>query len=73
MANPPILIHAPTSAGGRLVTVHINGRSETLGIAHSDHDLVTFLEEAGLEDPDRALDTPALVEWRGGEAHRYTN
>ncbi|WP_328540423.1 hypothetical protein [Streptomyces sp. NBC_00344] len=71
MANPPIVIHAPTPTGGRLVTVHINGRKEQLGMAHSDRDLATFLADAGLKDPMRALDSRALVAWEGAEAHRF--
>jgi hypothetical protein len=53
------------------VTVHINGRDERLGLAHSDHDIIVFLADAGMADPERALDTPALVEWQGAAAHQY--
>ncbi|MFJ7944707.1 hypothetical protein ACIQ6K_13830 [Streptomyces sp. NPDC096354] len=42
-----------------------------LGFAYSDHDLVVFLEHAGVDDPDRAMDDPASVEWRGNQAHAY--
>ncbi|WP_328885389.1 hypothetical protein [Streptomyces sp. NBC_00316] len=71
MTAPPIVIHAPTPSGGRVVTVHIADRDERLGLAHSDHDVIEFLAQAGMADPKRALDTPALVEWRGAEAHQY--
>lgn len=71
MATPPIVIHAPLPSGGRPVTVHINGRDEQLGIAHSDQDLVTLLADAGLGNPERALDTRALVAWEGADAHSY--
>lgn len=65
----PIVVHPPsTTAGGRRVTV----RGENLGLAHSDHDLVVFLEGAGLPDAEEVLDDPAWVEWRGGQAHEYT-
>ncbi|MBK3540579.1 hypothetical protein JHN61_31125 [Streptomyces sp. MBT67] len=42
-----------------------------LGLAHSDHDVIVFLSEAGLEEADRLLDNPVWVEWRGGRAHSY--
>ncbi|MEV7238695.1 hypothetical protein ACWD6R_36105 [Streptomyces sp. NPDC005151] len=71
MATPPIIVHAPTPSGARLVTVHINGRDERLGLAHSDRDIIVFLADAGMADPERALDTPALVEWQGAAAHQY--
>lgn len=53
------------------MTVHYEGRDEILGLAHSDRDVIVFLAEAGLDDPDRILDNPMWVEWRGGRAHRY--
>ncbi len=71
MASPPITIHPPTPSGARLVTVHVNSHDEQLGLAHSDHDLIVFLADAGLTDPERILDNPALVEWQGARAHRY--
>lgn len=71
MATPPIVIHRPTPSGARLVTVHIAGREEKLGLAHSDHDVIVFLADAGLADPARALDTPSLVEWQGAAAHEF--
>ncbi|MEV0579796.1 MULTISPECIES: hypothetical protein [unclassified Streptomyces] len=71
MATPPIVIHRPAPSGARLVTVQIGGREERLGLAHSDHDVIVFLADAGMADPERALDTPALVEWQGAGAHEY--
>lgn len=47
------------------------GRVQILGLAHSDHEVIVFLEGAGLDDPERILDDPEWVEWRGGRAHRY--
>jgi hypothetical protein len=38
--------------------VHSHGRDEILGTAHSGHDLVVFLEAAGIDDPDTMLDDP---------------
>lgn len=67
MEHPPIVVHQLSPTGGRRVTA----RGEVLGTAHSDHDLVVFLEAAGLQDPDRLLDDPAWVEWRGGCEHQW--
>ncbi|MFI5775325.1 hypothetical protein ACIA74_44510 [Streptomyces sp. NPDC051658] len=41
------------------------------GPAHSDHDLVVFLEAAGIHDPDTTLDDPHWIEWRGSHAHEW--
>ncbi|MEU9779287.1 hypothetical protein [Streptomyces sp. NPDC047968] len=67
----PIVVHRPSPSGGRRVTVKRRGRAEVLGLAHSDRDLVVFLERAGLSDPDGILDDPRWVEWRGGRAHEW--
>lgn len=53
------------------MTAHAQGRDEILGTAYSDHDLVVFLEAAGILDPDRVIDDPTWVEWRGGRAHQW--
>ncbi|MEU1042118.1 hypothetical protein ACFYP4_15455 [Streptomyces sp. NPDC005551] len=71
MANAMIVVHRPSRSGGRRVSVHRDGRDEDLGLAHSDHDLIVFLEAAGLPDPDDLLDDPGRVEWRGGPPHRW--
>jgi hypothetical protein len=60
-------VHRPSETGGRRVTV----RDRIIGLAHSDHDLVVFLEGAGLDDPEGVLDDPMWVEWRGGRAHEW--
>lgn len=52
--------------------MHSSGRDEILGTAFSDHDLVVFLEGAGVADPDAVLDDPEWVEWRGGPAHEFS-
>lgn len=52
--------------------MHSSGRDEILGTAYSDHDLVVFLEGAGVADPDAILDDPQCVEWRGGPAHQFS-
>ncbi|QCW80375.1 hypothetical protein EQG64_33840 [Streptomyces sp. S6] len=71
MVTEQLAIHRPTTKGVRRVTVHYEGRDEILGLAHSDHDVIVFLSEAGLEEADRLLDNPVWVEWRGGRAHHY--
>jgi hypothetical protein len=51
--------------------VRRGGRDEILGLAHSDHDLVVFLEHAGILDPEPLLDDTTWIEWRGGRAHQW--
>ncbi|MGW0771567.1 hypothetical protein [Streptomyces sp. NPDC002676] len=72
MTDAPIVVHRPSCRGGRRVTVHIHGRDEILGTAYNDHDLVVFLEGAGIADPESILDDPQWVEWRGGHPHEFT-
>ncbi|MFJ9890865.1 hypothetical protein ACIQRW_34145 [Streptomyces sp. NPDC091287] len=67
MEQAPIVVRRPSPTGGRHVTV----RGRILGLAYSDHDLVVFLADAGLLDPDLLLDDPAWVDWRGGRAHGW--
>jgi hypothetical protein len=62
MSAAPIIVHRPSAAGGRRVTAH----GQILGVAFSDHDLVVFLEAAGVLDPELVLDDPRWVEWQGG-------
>ncbi|MFB7651588.1 MULTISPECIES: hypothetical protein [unclassified Streptomyces] len=71
MTSAPIVVHRPSLSGGRTVTVHRYGRDEILGTAYSDHDLVVFLEDAGIADPESVLDQPQWVEWRQGPAHDF--
>ncbi|WP_446033948.1 hypothetical protein [Streptomyces olivaceus] len=49
-----------------------SGRDEIFGTACSYHDVVVFLEGAGVADPDAILDDPQWVEWRGGPAHQFS-
>lgn len=72
VTSVPIVVHRPSLTGGRRVTVHRHGRDEILGTAYSDHDLVVFLERAGIADPDDLLDQPQWVEWRDGPAHDFS-
>ncbi|MGW7050034.1 hypothetical protein ACWGDT_46865 [Streptomyces avermitilis] len=69
--SAPIVVHQPSISGGRRVTVDSSGRDEILGTAYSDHDLVVFLEGAGVVEPVAILDDPQWVEWRGGDAHEF--
>ncbi|MEQ6028113.1 hypothetical protein SOM70_36785 [Streptomyces salinarius] len=71
MASAPIVVHRPSQSGGRRVTVHSHGQDEILGTAYSDHDLVVFLEGAGVAEPEAIWDDPQWVEWRGGQAHDF--
>ncbi|MGV9761675.1 hypothetical protein ACWDUC_38555 [Streptomyces tricolor] len=72
MSSAPIVVHRLSSSGGRRVTVHSHGQDEILGTAYSDHDLVVFLEGAGVDDPEAIWDDPRWVEWRGGPAHEFS-
>ncbi|MEU6578511.1 hypothetical protein [Streptomyces sp. NPDC046805] len=67
----PVVVHRPSAAGGRRVTAHAHGRDEDLGTAYSDHDLVVFLEAAGVTDPGDVLDDPQMIDWRGAPAHHW--
>ncbi|MFE4594379.1 hypothetical protein [Streptomyces laurentii] len=69
MGAAPITVHRPSASGERRVTVHRAGRDEILGLAFSDHDLVVFLEAAGVLDPEQAIDDPAWGEWGRGRPH----
>jgi hypothetical protein len=66
-----VVVHPPSSSGGRRVTVHSHGQDEILGTAYSDYDLVVFLEGVGVADPEAILVDPRWVEWRGGQAHEF--
>jgi hypothetical protein len=72
VTSAPIVVHRPSISGGRRGTVHSGGRDEIIGTAYSDHDLVAFLEGAGVADPGAILDAPQWVEWRGGPAHEFS-
>jgi hypothetical protein len=72
MSEAPITVHRPSASGGQRVTARFHGRDRLLGTAYSDHDLVVFLEAAGIEAPDMVLDDPRFVEWRGGRPHQWT-
>ncbi|MEU0370617.1 hypothetical protein ABZ070_10190 [Streptomyces sp. NPDC006283] len=71
MNGAPIVVHRLSPSGGRRVTVRRGERDEILGLAHNDYDVVVFLEQAGILDPEPLLDDPTWVEWRGGRAHQW--
>ncbi|KOG55753.1 hypothetical protein ADK76_20800, partial [Streptomyces griseoflavus] len=60
----PVIVHPPSPSGGRRVTVH----GQIVGLAHGRGDVAEFLRRAGLapDGEDIDLDTPGLIEWRGG-------
>ncbi|MEU8718445.1 hypothetical protein [Streptomyces sp. NPDC048663] len=66
-----VKVHRPCTSGGRRVTVRRDGCDVFVGLAHSDHDLVVFLERMGLADPDLALDDPQVVDWEGAAPHQW--
>ncbi|MFD6826975.1 hypothetical protein ACFWC5_42715 [Streptomyces sp. NPDC060085] len=72
MTSAPVVVHRLSLSGGRRVSVHWHGRDEILGTAYSDHDLVVFLEAAGIADAEFVLDDPRWVEWRDGLAHEWS-
>ncbi|MFF7680961.1 hypothetical protein [Actinacidiphila glaucinigra] len=67
------VVHGLSPRGGRLVTMHREGRMEDdyVGTAFSDHDLLLILRSAGLPEPGLVVDDPRWVEWRGAAAHRW--
>lgn len=70
MTNATIIVHRPRETGGRHVTVH----GHDIGLAHSDHDLVEFLRQAGIDETDAEAmvdgDSPEIT-WQGAPAHHY--
>ncbi|WP_411116737.1 hypothetical protein [Streptomyces sp. 058-1L] len=72
MTSAPTVVHRPSVSGGRRVTVRGSGRDEILGTAYSDHDLVVFLEGAGVAEPEDILVDPQWVEWRDGPVREFS-
>ncbi|WSM88106.1 hypothetical protein OIF68_00980 [Actinacidiphila glaucinigra] len=72
MEGARFVVHGLSPRGGRLVTMHREGRMEDdyVGTAFSDHDLLLILRSAGLPEPGLVVDDPRWVEWRGAAAHR---
>ncbi|MFB7293398.1 hypothetical protein [Actinacidiphila glaucinigra] len=69
------VVHGLSVSGGRLVTMHREGRAGDayLGVAFSEPDLVLILRSAGVPAPALVVDDPSWVEWRGAAAHRWGN
>ncbi|MER7694354.1 hypothetical protein [Streptomyces sp. NPDC097610] len=72
MEFAPVVVHEPSASGGRRETDHLYGAKEILGPAHSDFDLVVFLEAAGLRDAEEVLDDWRWAEWRGLPPRQWT-
>ncbi|MGW8376906.1 hypothetical protein [Streptomyces sp. ODS28] len=60
--TPRVIVHLPSSTGGRRVTVD----DQILGLAHSERDVIEFLRRAGLDEDDMRLDDGDVIEWRCG-------
>lgn len=72
MQHAPITVHHIAPAGGRRVSLRIEGQDTVLGLARSDADLIEFLRRAGVPDPDDVvLGDTDLVAWQGEEPHTY--
>ncbi|MEU6346820.1 hypothetical protein ABZ883_38415 [Streptomyces sp. NPDC046977] len=72
MEEARFVVHGLSVSGGRLVTIHRQGRADAyLGVAFSERDLVLILRSAGMPAPDLLVDDPRWVEWRGSGAHRW--
>lgn len=72
MEHAPIVVHRISPSGGRRVTIRTYGRDESLGVAHRDADVIEFLRQVKLPDPDEVVlgDSP-LIEWQGDDPHVY--
>ncbi|WP_408059265.1 hypothetical protein [Streptomyces mirabilis] len=60
-------MHRPLKAGGRPVVV----RSEIVGLAHSDHEVVEFRAAPVWRSVRTSSTIRCGVEWKGGRAHEY--
>lgn len=65
--SAPIVIHHPSPAGGRQVT--ICGR--IAGLAYDDHDVLEFLRRAGLPDAKQLLDRNGWSSEAGGRTRTW--
>ncbi|ELS58454.1 hypothetical protein STVIR_0577 [Streptomyces viridochromogenes Tue57] len=64
-----MVVLPPAPDGGRQVT--ING--EPAGTAYSLFEVLDLVHGAGLPGEDRAVDDPALIEWRGGGPYDWNS
>ncbi|MGP3749894.1 hypothetical protein [Streptomyces sp. IBSNAI001] len=69
----PVTVHQLGTDGGRRVSVRTAGRTQILGIAYSDADVLEFLRRAGLDADDATpvLDNPKTVRWTGESPHEW--
>ncbi|MCX4725932.1 hypothetical protein ACIPW9_12220 [Streptomyces sp. NPDC090052] len=59
----PVIVYPPDPSGGR----RVRAGKETLGVAHSQRDVVELLRGAGLAGVDEAeIPTTSLIQWHGG-------
>ncbi|MFD8889784.1 hypothetical protein [Streptomyces sp. NPDC059566] len=73
MHHAPVVVHRIFPSGGRQVTLRTSNGEESLGLAHSDEDVIEFLRRAGMPDPDDVVlgGTELLVAWEGDTPHVY--
>ncbi|MFF4324441.1 hypothetical protein [Streptomyces sp. NPDC001568] len=62
MNSVPVVVHRCLPSDGQQVIMRSGGREEILGRAHSDTELIMFLEAAGVIEAENALDDPNLVD-----------
>lgn len=54
------------------MTLRTGTGEESLGLAHSDEDVIEFLRRAGMPDPDEVvLGGTELLEWEADTPHEY--
>ncbi len=61
----------PSRAAGESPCTATARTGFSLGTDDRDHDLVVFLEGAGVTDPEAIFDDLEWVEWRGGHLHEF--
>ncbi|MEV6950663.1 hypothetical protein [Streptomyces sp. NPDC051183] len=73
MEHAPIVVHRISASGGRRVTIRVQGTETSLGVAHSDADVIEFLRRIEVPEPDEVAlgGESALIEWQGDAAHQY--
>ncbi|WP_030963670.1 hypothetical protein [Streptomyces sp. NRRL S-378] len=72
MEQAPILVHRISPSGGRRVVIRICGVDTVLGVAHSDQDLIEFLQRLDIPDCDElVLGDSEVIAWQGGKPHQY--
>ncbi|MET9570136.1 hypothetical protein [Streptomyces virginiae] len=72
MEQAPILVHRISPSGGRRVVIRIRGVDTVLGVAHSDRDLIEFLQSLDIPDCDAlVLGDSEVIAWQGGKPHQY--